>query len=361
MKDRDEIKDLFQQELGNYQAKVNPNLWQGVQAGITSAGTTAAAGTTISLLTKVAIGTGIAAAVTVGTIFLTKSDEKPAIVEEKIEQKIEDSSTTEKISILEEKPLKTIENDSKSIKNDKNSSNSVQNTPISEETSPVTIEMSAKPTEAEYSELKTENQFEPIIELAPIVEEKIQVPSSETREVITETVISYEELVEIEIVKQDNQEVYFTASNIPENAEVRWSFWDGTFDTNVSPKHFYYKTGNYDVKLEVKIESEIFEKTMLVFINIPGKIKELPNIFTPNGDGRNDEFFVETENIETFELTVMDAYQNVVYTTNDPNFRWDGMDRNGQPVKDGNYVYVIVAVDYSGNGLHHIQDLSIRR
>jgi gliding motility-associated-like protein len=71
---------------------------------------------------------------------------------------------------------------------------------------------------------------------------------------------------------------------------------------------------------------------------------EVPNIFTPNGDGINDLFIVK--NIETYannSVTVFTRWGQKVYesTDYDNNMPWDGTDMQGNQLADGVYFYVI--------------------
>jgi gliding motility-associated-like protein len=68
---------------------------------------------------------------------------------------------------------------------------------------------------------------------------------------------------------------------------------------------------------------------------------ELPNIFTPNGDGIND-FFVPFpyKNISKVSMTVYNRWGRIVFTTEDPDIQWDGRDRlSHQPCSEGQYYY----------------------
>src|SRR5690606_5690634 len=47
-------------------------------------------------------------------------------------------------------------------------------------------------------------------------------------------------------------------------------------------------------------------------------IGELPNVFTPNGDGSNDFLFIESEGLEDFTIVVLDSKQRSIFESNDP-------------------------------------------
>jgi gliding motility-associated-like protein len=69
---------------------------------------------------------------------------------------------------------------------------------------------------------------------------------------------------------------------------------------------------------------------------------DLPNIFTPNGDGFNDVFRpVQMENIEKAHIIIFNRWGNTIYETTDPAINWDGtIQRSGRKVSEGTYYYV---------------------
>ena len=70
--------------------------------------------------------------------------------------------------------------------------------------------------------------------------------------------------------------------------------------------------------------------------------KHTPNIFTPNGDGENDEFKINalTEAcFDTYEVAIFNRWGNKIYESSDILFEWNGKKRNGQDAKDGTYYY----------------------
>jgi len=69
---------------------------------------------------------------------------------------------------------------------------------------------------------------------------------------------------------------------------------------------------------------------------------ELPNVFSPNGDNINDYFMaIKVRQIKEIYLTITDRWGNLVYTTKDPYFKWDGESKlTKQPVSEGTFFYV---------------------
>jgi len=69
---------------------------------------------------------------------------------------------------------------------------------------------------------------------------------------------------------------------------------------------------------------------------------ELPNIFSPNKDGTNDEFkAIKVRQIKEIDLTVVDRWGNLVYHTKDPYFKWDGVSSMSKvAVSEGTFFFV---------------------
>jgi len=76
-------------------------------------------------------------------------------------------------------------------------------------------------------------------------------------------------------------------------------------------------------------------------------IFEVPNVFTPNGDGQNDVFKVHGEAIDEFEAKIYNRWGRKVYEWNDVNGYWDGK-ITGTEASPGVYYIVIKAKDRRG-------------
>ncbi|MEX0274481.1 MAG: gliding motility-associated C-terminal domain-containing protein, partial [Flavobacteriaceae bacterium] len=80
----------------------------------------------------------------------------------------------------------------------------------------------------------------------------------------------------------------------------------------------------------------------------------IPNAFTPNGDGRNDEFYVP--NIEyifpDFTLEILNRYGNTLFKGNRSNPRWDGSNNGNGIAPNGVYFFIL---DYHNNQHEPVQ------
>ena len=85
----------------------------------------------------------------------------------------------------------------------------------------------------------------------------------------------------------------------------------------------------------------------------------LPNIFTPNGDGKNDFLSIKIGEVTEFSVVILNQANKVIFTSNDPNFSWDGVATNGELSPAGTYVYYISAKDLNGKLLTKYSSLTI--
>jgi gliding motility-associated-like protein len=74
----------------------------------------------------------------------------------------------------------------------------------------------------------------------------------------------------------------------------------------------------------------------------------LPNAFTPDGDGLNDCFGVRSWGVvKNFQFRVYGRWGNLVFQTSDPAQCWDGTYK-GQKLEPGTYVYQIAGTTHCG-------------
>ena len=82
-------------------------------------------------------------------------------------------------------------------------------------------------------------------------------------------------------------------------------------------------------------------------------IYELPNAFTPNGDGQNDLFtpIKPYRLVSSIDMQVFNRWGNLVFETRDPEINWDGSDiKTGKKLDTGVYFYQCKVYGLSPNG-----------
>ncbi len=79
----------------------------------------------------------------------------------------------------------------------------------------------------------------------------------------------------------------------------------------------------------------------------------LPNVFTPNGDGRNDYFRPNAYSfVESVNMKIYNRWGNLVYQTEDPDINWDGKQLNtDRLVSPGVYYYICDVYEQRITGL----------
>jgi len=76
-------------------------------------------------------------------------------------------------------------------------------------------------------------------------------------------------------------------------------------------------------------------------------VLEIPNAFSPNGDGQNDMLNMIASNYEQLELSVYDRWGQKVFFSTDISIGWDGT-FEGKDVNSGVYVYKLKALFDNG-------------
>jgi len=68
----------------------------------------------------------------------------------------------------------------------------------------------------------------------------------------------------------------------------------------------------------------------------------IPNVFTPNGDFKNDTYFIKDLcNYDGFYIRIYNRWGKIIYESTDPRFEWDGTTTSGSEASDGVYYYVM--------------------
>jgi gliding motility-associated-like protein len=146
-------------------------------------------------------------------------------------------------------------------------------------------------------------------------------------------------------------EINFTAQpngSVPNY--FRWEISKGSESpfivrTGENYRYSFTEAGTFNVKLIA--ENSYCSHVDSVTIKVSESAIYAPNVFTPNGDGFNDEFRVAYKSIIEFDCWIFNRWGNMVYHWTDPQKGWDGKFK-GKPVNEGAYFYVIKAKGSDG-------------
>ncbi|MBA3665699.1 MAG: gliding motility-associated C-terminal domain-containing protein [Bacteroidetes bacterium] len=143
-----------------------------------------------------------------------------------------------------------------------------------------------------------------------------------------------------------------------------WIFGNGTSSvtSNPAPGTVYNAPGSYTVTMIATRGGCIDTAYQVIKVEIPSKM-DIPNVFTPNGDGSNDLFFLKTQNLTDITATIFDRWGNVVYevTSTTGNIGWDGKNQGGKECPSGTYFYIIKSTGKDGKAYDQKGNVSLYR
>lgn len=134
-----------------------------------------------------------------------------------------------------------------------------------------------------------------------------------------------------------------------------WIFSDGTTSAQQNPVHTFPSPGTYTVTQLVTNKygcTDTIVKTVIVKEGIL-----IPNVFSPDGDGSNDVWFIPNSGMKEYHLEIFDRWGAKMFETTASEIRWDGRSVSGKLLNDGTYYFSLRAVlndssgkDYSTTG-----------
>lgn len=160
-----------------------------------------------------------------------------------------------------------------------------------------------------------------------------------------------------------NAIVNFTTTADTDIVALFWDFGDGTTSTDRNPVHQYETEGVYDVSVRLIDENGCeYLITYQEYITVIEKIRLfVPNTFTPNGDGLNDEFSISGTLIKEINIQIYDRWGKILFESSDLGFAWKGLDQSGDNCPEGSYVYVINGLAYDGTKINKKGSVTIIR
>ena len=150
-------------------------------------------------------------------------------------------------------------------------------------------------------------------------------------------------------------EVYFESHPSPMALYVSWRIARGNevlaMRTDENVRYTFMSPGGYTVTEYVSNDkcpchtddSDCEKDSTQIKVSIKESQLLVPNVFTPNGDGMNDEFRVLYRSLREYHIWVYNRWGKLVYESTDPAKGWDGTIL-GRPAAEGAYYYVIRAI-----------------
>lgn len=126
-----------------------------------------------------------------------------------------------------------------------------------------------------------------------------------------------------------------------------WSPPDGLSDPNIAnPVALIKKSTSYVLTAYTPMGCATMDTINIKVFKGPAIY--VPNVFSPNGDRRNDRFRVTAPGItEIYFFRIFNRYGQLVYSSTSSRDGWDGT-INGQPQPTGTYVWMVKGKDFAG-------------
>ncbi|RXQ96640.1 T9SS type B sorting domain-containing protein [Ancylomarina salipaludis] len=190
--------------------------------------------------------------------------------------------------------------------------------------------------------------------------------------------------------------VNFEIENLNDRAEYEWYFYQDTsridgpvpaqdslltdIKTDINETYTYLHPGKYFVKLIARNNDDAMncvEEFVSSDILVESSLFEVPNVFTPNGDGANDVFRLKLYSVKSYSAKIFNRWGRLVYEFQESDVKyanagydvdiigsgsefwysvkgWNGK-INGKLATPGTYFYVIEAEGREETGKHYTE------
>ena len=134
-----------------------------------------------------------------------------------------------------------------------------------------------------------------------------------------------------------------------------WDFGTGETSTEFEPEYVFPFSSNITVTLTGSTSFGCADVD--TFTNVGGSFEdffdiELPNVFSPNGDGMNDVFRPRFNGVlgPCTELSIYNRWGQLMFISTGNNVTWDGRTNAGIAASAGTFFYTLVVKDKTFKG-----------
>lgn len=147
--------------------------------------------------------------------------------------------------------------------------------------------------------------------------------------------------------------IFYVDGSTAQNPIVSWNWSLGnvapfTNNTGATVSSTYVTPGSIPITLIIEDALGCFD-SYTTNIQVNGDFN-MPNIFTPDGNGANETFSFHYDIFESFNISIMNRWGNVVHQANNQTgtIFWDGLTQSGQMAHEGTYFYIFDAILLDG-------------
>jgi gliding motility-associated-like protein len=141
-----------------------------------------------------------------------------------------------------------------------------------------------------------------------------------------------------------------------------WDYGNDSLEvtTSTSTSTTYQNSGTYEATLVVTNALGCIDSITLTIVVYDDFALLIPNVFSPNGDGSNDNFEVIGTGIENFSLTIFNRWGLEMGKLNSINDKWDGT-KDGKECPAGTYFYVMQLTKANGETIEQNGTITLIR
>jgi gliding motility-associated-like protein len=157
-------------------------------------------------------------------------------------------------------------------------------------------------------------------------------------------------------------------SSLSSTAQIEWHLRNTTTGTSVTRyeqdiDYDFVEAGVTEVTLQVR-DDNIVTESATMRVTISESHLEMPNAFSPNGDGINDIYRAKQpdgyKSIVEFRAYIFNRWGQKLYEWTDVSKGWDGTYK-GSPVKEGVYFVLVKARGADGREYNIKKDVNLLR
>ncbi|MFN5423710.1 MAG: PKD domain-containing protein, partial [bacterium] len=158
---------------------------------------------------------------------------------------------------------------------------------------------------------------------------------------------------------RDNTPFDFT-NNSSGAVTYLWDFGDGFYSNEKDPSHIYQETGTYNICMIAYNEFGCSDTSCTTVETTILPLVDVPNAFTPNGDGNNDFLYVRGFGIKSMALRIYNRLGQLVFESSSPSNGWDGKFKGVLQPMDA-YAYTLNVLFGDGTTVNKKGDITLIR